>query len=96
MIEGKFTNVGKYKDPPLNIDKGSIFCACCEKELSSYVVVKEIEQKSSYKFSCPFCNKSSFVQHFYYKVFFEPVNCKIVSIEEGDNVWLVNLKENQN
>ena len=71
-----------------------IKCACCEKELVSYVEFSDIvTDNNSYTFQCPYCEERSFKHTFNKKVSFNPLNSiKIVDIKElEENEWLISL-----
>ncbi len=92
----KYTHqaVVKGYEEPVSVIKHDVCCAMCEKVLLQTVQIKEIPQEDSYCFICPSCGGKSFITTFYYKAFFEPMNCSISSIEKKGDVWVVNLLEN--
>lgn len=86
MNTGKFTytEYAKEHHDPLDTIKEDIECASCEKILVRSLQIKDIKKPMKYKFVCPFCDGKSFLKKFEYQAHFEPVGCKINSIDYDD------------
>ena len=86
--------------PPISHETSIIKCACCEESLVEAIEILEIKQEkpTKYKFSCPFCGKSSFTKTTEYDLKFSPlqglyIETSSYSQQEEYNSCLIQLKK---
>lgn len=92
MIYAQINELYEPLREKLKYEEKIVSCACCEKHLVKiYIPDIDLPSPMYYIFMCPFCGEESFKQIFNKKMWFEPINCKILDIKY-DKIITVELK----
>lgn len=78
--------------PKTEFTKENVKCFCCDKELVEFVLITEIvKPEEKWLFKCPYCGEGSLLKSVSNKMFFNPIKCKLQSVEKEGDIWLVRL-----
>lgn len=83
--------------PKLPYETDIVKCSCCEKDLVKVFIPDiTLETPLVYQFSCPYCGEASFRKTFHKKIWFDPINLKILDVKYDSiiNVELTHGKKN--